>query len=217
MNEALLQQHLGRHLFDQGHGWICGNFQTATLPECDLVSVNPRGLLCEWEIKLSRSDFKADTKKTGKHRALATGEGYEQHQRGKRLTLRLACCSYFSYVCPSGLLTLEDLPAYAGLVWVDPQGRVVIKRAAPIVHDYEPGAALLAKITHNLTQKYLYGCARRTFAEREALAPVPAPPAAPIKRTIKPVSPKIKTPAPPVKPKGRCLKKRTAIATRKKR
>jgi hypothetical protein len=220
LNEATMQQLLGRHLFDQGHSHICGNFQTTTLPECDLISVDPKGYLCEWEIKLTRADFKADGKKTFKHTCLDAGQGLVARRRGKQLQHLFLCCSFFTYACPPGLLYPADLPAYAGLVWVSSSGQVDVKRLAPVVHTHPADTFILARITHNLTQKYLYGCSRTTFANRggEATTPVtlpPAPPApAPVPAPTRTLRPQTEAPAP--RQKGRHIKQRDPRPVRRR-
>ena len=196
MDSTAVQQLLGRYLFDQRHTPICGNFQTATLPECDLISVDRAGLLCEWEIKISRSDFKADFQKERKHHHLAQGQGRVARRRGNTLDYHFLTCSYFTYACPAGLLHETDLPPYAGLVWVHPGGSITVVRTAPQMHAFRADADILRRINHNLTQKFLYGCSRVTFATRPQGTPIPSAP-----RLIE--NP---TPAPP--PSGRRLKAR---------
>jgi hypothetical protein len=209
MDSTAVQQLLGRYLFDQRHTPICGNFQTSTLPECDLISVNPQGLLCEWEIKISRSDFQADFRKERKHRCLALGQGRVARRRGSALEYQFLTCSYFSYACPAGLLRESDLPPYAGLVWVHPDGRIAVVRPAPTRHLYPADADILRRINHNLTQKFLYGCSRATFATRPLGTAIPfaAAPAA-----------LLEAPAPPpLTPGSRHLKARDPAPLRRGR
>jgi hypothetical protein len=167
MDSSFLQQTLGRYLFDRKHTAICGNFQTVTLPECDLISVNLDGLLCEWEIKISRSDFLADLRKTQKHLNLSKGTGTTYLKSGGQQHLRFVTCSYFSYVCPAHLILPHQVPVYAGLIWVYEGGKVEIQKAAPQRHSVPADAYILGKIAHNLCQKYLFGCSRATFATKE--------------------------------------------------
>jgi hypothetical protein len=177
MNATDVQQALGRFLYDLRHSPVCGNFKTSTLPECDLISINRVGLLCEFEIKISRSDFRADFSKTRKHENLAQGNGrLVRGTRNGKIRHYFLTCSYFTYACPAGLLTEADLPPYAGLVWVHADGRVQVLRAAPVRHLYPADGDILRRIAHNLTQKFLYGCSRMTFASRAGKTkPVPRP------------------------------------------
>jgi len=70
--------------------------------ESDLIYITNDDYVYEYEIKLTKGDFKADAKKETKHRILA-------HQGGPRL---------FYYVCPHGLINKDEVPEYAGLIYV---------------------------------------------------------------------------------------------------
>lgn len=78
--------------------------------ECDLFVVTKAFYSIEYEIKLTLSDFKADVRKTTKHKRLA-GEQWEGWPASKQRPTR------FFYVTPEGLVSAEDVPDYAGLVW----------------------------------------------------------------------------------------------------
>lgn len=89
------------------HGWW----------ECDAYEISPAGYATEYEVKLTRQDFKADAEKLkavrsqagrkeaameSKHALLAGGD-----QRGP---------ARFFYVVPEGMLSPEIVPAWAGLI-----------------------------------------------------------------------------------------------------
>jgi hypothetical protein len=74
--------------------------------EADLIHVTPSGFATEWEIKLSRSDYRADFKKQFKHQILS---GEHQPDCGPK---------YFYYACPAGLIRPNELPKYAGLFYI---------------------------------------------------------------------------------------------------
>lgn len=78
--------------------------------ECDLVYVSRSDYATEFEIKLTHSDFLADKKKLTKHDCLAN----ELEDRGP---------AEFFYVCPRGVIVVDELPPYAGLIYVDKQKR----------------------------------------------------------------------------------------------
>ena len=81
--------------------------------EADLVCMTKAGYLHEIEIKVSRSDFKADFKKR-KHLYLS-----------KQLNITTdRIPNYFWYACPWGLIMPEEVPAYAGLIWINPRSYV---------------------------------------------------------------------------------------------
>jgi hypothetical protein len=71
--------------------------------ESDLVILTPCRVVHEFEIKLTRADFKSDFKKISKH---------------KRLTNKTCPVNKFSYVCPEGLITKDMIPQYSGLIYI---------------------------------------------------------------------------------------------------
>jgi hypothetical protein len=148
---------LSRHLFEKQHSPIAPNFQTIYMNECDVISVNKRNLTHEFEIKISLSDFKADFKKTQKHRLLKTGKGTVVHRGKKTNQISFQTCNYFYYVCPACLIHQDMIPSYAGLIWVHYDGRIDYKVKAPLIHSVPADENLLRKIAHNLTQKLFFG------------------------------------------------------------
>lgn len=80
--------------------------------EADVVSVNKTGFISEFEIKVTRADFKAEAKKA--HRKLLT-DPVEQTFFGKRVHPRP---NYFYFAVPENLIQPEEVPDYAGLLYV---------------------------------------------------------------------------------------------------
>lgn len=73
--------------------------------ECDLLELTKSGYLYEYEIKISKADFKADKKK-----ATFNGTKYDEISSGKRV-------NYFYYIVPKDLISAEDVPDFAGLIY----------------------------------------------------------------------------------------------------
>ena len=69
--------------------------------ESDCLYITKSGYLWEFEVKVTRSDFFADAAKETKHRALLNGSGPAR----------------FYYVCPEGLITPDECPPHAGLLF----------------------------------------------------------------------------------------------------
>lgn len=88
--------------------------------ESDYFCVNREGYSFEIEVKISKSDFKSDFKKE-KHK-LFVDKNYKSVLPNK-----------FYYAIPKGLIKLEDLPSYAGLIVVDGSHAKIEKRA-PFLH-----------------------------------------------------------------------------------
>ena len=75
--------------------------------ECDIWGVTKAGRVVEWEIKLSMSDLRADTKK-------ARGLG----RKHDVITTDRHAPSRFWYVVPAELgVTVDHIPEWAGLAW----------------------------------------------------------------------------------------------------
>lgn len=104
--EKNIQKALFQKLADRQHKWICPNIRLDAFyqnGEMDLISVNKSDFLTEFEIKISRSDFKADCKK-------------RKHSMRKFLD---KLPNYFYYVTPKDLIKVEEVPDYAGLIYID--------------------------------------------------------------------------------------------------
>jgi len=103
--------------------------------EADVCSIRRSLLIDEFEIKVSRADFKNDAKKTG-------ADGRTKYDRILTNDHPLAS---FSYIAPKGLLALDDLPDFAGLIEVtlpppgEPKRKLLRDRLPPTgfnPHDY---------------------------------------------------------------------------------
>lgn len=70
--------------------------------EADIFEVSKSGYLYEYEVKVSHSDFLAEKKKIGKWDKVISGER----------------TNYFYYLCPEGVISPEEVPEYAGLIYV---------------------------------------------------------------------------------------------------
>ena len=131
--------------------------------ESDKLLQTRSGYYYEFEIKISKSDFKNDFKnKKDKHIILEGEEKYgdkylpkyyefleENKKRGewaeasfhrwadddpRYLVGKHKRPNYFYYAVPWEMLQAEDVPSYAGLVWVDENGRIATVKKAPKLH-----------------------------------------------------------------------------------
>lgn len=86
--------------------------------ECDLLKLTKAGFTYEYEVKISKSDFKADALKHQKYiRESGAWEinqltKYESLSSGKRV-------NYFSYIVPKDMVTIDEIPEWAGLIYVE--------------------------------------------------------------------------------------------------
>lgn len=79
--------------------------------ESDVISVTRSGFIHEFEIKVTRADFKQDAKK---ERARLLCDPVVKSMWGSHTCQRP---NYFWYVTPEGLITADEVPDYAGLIY----------------------------------------------------------------------------------------------------
>lgn len=148
VTERTVQAALMRYVMDEKHHQLAVPNSTAIFRwEADLVSATVAGLMHEFEIKLTPSDYRRDFEKQWKHSVL------------RRPIRGLAPC-YFWYVTCG--FEIPDLPPYAGWLEYDPElnypaSRIVVKAEAPrldgrrlAVDDYRTFSRLLSYRLKNL-------------------------------------------------------------------
>lgn len=117
--------------------------------EMDVLKVSRAGYTTEYEIKISRADFKKDREKFHKHDAYqAVFEKCSQPKKG--------IPNYFVYVMPENLNLLSiDVPDYAGLYIVN-NGYLSLVKPPPRIHKQKFREFWVEKIAKSLNAKYLY-------------------------------------------------------------
>jgi hypothetical protein len=141
--------------------------------ECDVAELTDSGFLREYEIKTSRADFRRDALKSG---SVKTGPNWRDRQRTTKhellATRHTRAPNNFFFVVPEGLIPVEDVPEWAGLIYVYrrtpnhwPEKRVV--KRAPRIHGEKKerlGEQMLSccagRLAHLYSQQYF------RFAER---------------------------------------------------
>lgn len=121
--------------------------------ESDIWLMTKSGYAYEVEIKITRSDFKNDFKnKADKHVILESGASSDQDNRLRP--------NYFYYAVPNSLISPEDIPEYAGLLYVtvvptalNKNGyyRLDVVKAAPKIHKDKTDVEFL-----RLTDKFYF-------------------------------------------------------------
>lgn len=101
--------------------------------ESDYLTVTKAGYIDEYEVKISRSDFLRDSKKTRDEAYRAfPGSLFEQEQPPQLAATYETYPNRFWYVVPEGLIRADELPPYAGLIECKPHLRITTK--APMLH-----------------------------------------------------------------------------------
>lgn len=118
--------------------------------ESDFLLIQKNGLVHEYELKTGRNDYLLDHRKFKhvffkdpfKNRYYAAyrenvynGENGPNFFRIEWVKQTPGLCPHrFSYVCPEGLISFEECPVYAGLVWIDKNENVKLVKSAPAIH-----------------------------------------------------------------------------------
>jgi hypothetical protein len=97
-------KYKGMSFLSNSGGIIIPNFFVGAY-EMDLCQITRAGLMVEYEIKISRSDFFNDFKKGNKHDVIKSGSR----------------CNRFFFITPRGLLNLNEIPPQYGLIEYDNQ------------------------------------------------------------------------------------------------
>lgn len=110
--------------------------------ESDFFAISSSGYTVEVEVKISKSDFKHDFKKSQKHKILRNGikglvtvpgvetnyindngKFYRSEYRSSSITVvKPFVPNKFYYCCPEELIYKQDVPDYAGLLYVVAKG-----------------------------------------------------------------------------------------------
>jgi cell division protein FtsI/penicillin-binding protein 2 len=157
--------------------------------ESDKLIWTKAGYIYEFEIKISRADYRNDFKhKADKHLLFSSKikkqpESLQQdlfanlqkreQKKYPQITVEQAkrrCYpentklpNYFYYVVPEGLIRVEEVPEYAGLIWIQDDW-FCVKKKAPCLHKEKYTDAQL-----NLGEKFYYNweTAKRTLKQVE--------------------------------------------------
>lgn len=134
--------------------------------EMDLLGVRRSGFVDEIEIKLSKSDFLADFRKTVKVKSgvkeiVPRGYAhttYEDRSKHQAIQDGLGHCNYFSFLLPESLAGQCEIPPYAGLYIyrIDRAGvgRIQEVRAAKRLHTRKLSIQLRYEIGRKMAYRY---------------------------------------------------------------
>jgi len=133
--------------------------------EADLFAIRKTGFCDEFEVKTSRADFFNDAKKKVHYRKMDRNDPLDlQHfelvprprvspwekLKYKALVDGDMTANYFWYVLKDGIVSLEEVPAFAGVIFVDDDGDYWRKRSPKRLHSnklsYEQRFAFCKKL-----------------------------------------------------------------------
>jgi len=148
-----IQKAVGKIQVLKFHNPVCENIGALCLDiEMDIMSISKSDLLYEFEVKVSRADFKADFKK----------RKWEKYTTPiTRLTP-----NYFSYVCPTNMIELVEIPEYAGLYYFQ-DGNIEEVRKPKMIHKSKCNKTqIIEKVSRINSERYFLGCARMTYENK---------------------------------------------------
>ncbi len=101
-----------------GYEIILPNFYVGHY-EMDVFRRMKSGYVYEYEIKISRSDFKNDFKKhKSKRVGLYPNHQFEKEYKHECMSIGRGDCNKFFFVVPENLIQPEEVPEHAGLIWL---------------------------------------------------------------------------------------------------
>ena len=138
-------------LYLKGHSPITTHTNISLMQETDVISISKSDYIYEYEVKISRSDFKADFKKT-KHTLITEGKFIKET---KEETLYLLP-NYFYFVVPENLINVDEIPEYAGLIYVSEKQEYITIKKAPLLHKTKASNDFIRQMSHKLTCKLVF-------------------------------------------------------------
>lgn len=161
MTEAEIQVIIGKDRVLAGHSIVCSNINHLFKGQQDVLSVTKSGLAIEYEIKISRADFKRDKAKnkefTFDANTIANADSFYLSK----------IVNQFYYVVPDGLIGIHELPEYAGLFYVTSRGSLILEKKAPLIHKHKHDLlAIYKKISTVYQERHFLGCCRLTYENR---------------------------------------------------
>ena len=138
------------YLYEKGHSPITTRFKGMGLAECDVISVSKSDYIYEYEIKISKSDFKRDFIKE-KHTYMLN----EKSTFKRKGEIFYRTTNYFYFVTPSDLVSIDDVPDYAGLIYFNGDSFEIVKKPK-LLHDTKASTEFIKKLAHNLSCKLIF-------------------------------------------------------------
>ena len=114
--------------------------------EADVYKISKAGITTEFEIKISKSDFKVDFSKGFIKYDGTTINKHDLISQGKRT-------NKFYFVVPEGLILKEEVPEYAGLIYCTKEGYLKVIKNSKLLHKgshFEKDPNLYEKLLGNL-------------------------------------------------------------------
>lgn len=173
-----IKNTLMKSLYD-AKSLITDNFVGCGLGECDVLRITGADIVYEYEVKVSRADFKAEMRnKTKKHEILRgkhktnphtwnyPGGGTDTEEILQERWGSVGRPNFFYFVSPENLLKVDEIPDFAGLIYISESEVKVIKKA-PKLHSFKATDKLIRKVCNALSAKNIFGSSFMTWCNKE--------------------------------------------------
>lgn len=149
------------------HSPVIENIQPFFRYEYDVLSISKSGMICEFEVKISRSDF-LKIKEVQKQIIY----GLPQRKDGRTFHDCLGWTdvpNYFSYCCPEGLIDPIEIPAFSGLYYCNGDNIWEVKKPKQIhKHTFKTDRIFKKIMRYYSERNYLGGC-RLTYENKKLI------------------------------------------------
>jgi hypothetical protein len=141
--------------------------------EADVLGINKNGYIYEFEVKRSRADFFAEFRnKEHKHRLLKDRKAihvYDEWKNGKKTGNsyeRILIPNRYYFVCEDGLIAPNEVPEYAGLLYIE-KGCLLEKKPAKLLHKNKANTEIYERVATVLSQRIIYGCSYYSYKHKQ--------------------------------------------------
>ncbi|MCK9446292.1 hypothetical protein M0Q50_05310 [bacterium] len=139
------------YLYEKQYPIISSHCSIDMLQESDILAISKSDYIYEFEVKISKADYKKDFIKE-KHNNIIN-ENATEIIKGE-MTYILP--NYFNYVVPANLITIDDLPEYAGLIYFNEDLSFDIIKKPKLIHKVKADEKFIRRLAHNLTCKLVF-------------------------------------------------------------
>jgi hypothetical protein len=160
-----IKEILMKSLYETSKGLFVTNFTGCGFAECDVLRITESNIVYEYEIKNSRSDFKADFKKVYKHDRLSGRK--DRDQEYIKWNGNPGRPNHFYYVCREGLIQASEVPEYSGLIWIVGD-KIEVKKKASKLHSFKANDKLVRAVAKLLSARFVFGgCSYMNYAREQ--------------------------------------------------
>lgn len=181
MTSANIQQAVCKYLIRPDVVVFTTNMSWHWPFEMDIISVSKTSYLTEYEIKVSRSDFKADFKKSisvhyGSQNRISCVDEVLKHDWYAGISLpdfyEHRKPNRYYFVTPFGMISPDEVPKHAGWIEVsisrDGHFIPTIRKKAPQLHKRKLAYQIILKIARNSCIKYAASLTKQAIQQLKA-------------------------------------------------